>query len=42
MTINLFHDVQRVKRIYLLENVKTALQNPKNHKVLLKDPEVAK
>ena len=38
MTINVFHDVQRVKRMYFLEKVKTALQNLENHKVLLEDP----
>ena len=38
MTINVFHDIQRVKRMYFLEKVKTTLQNLKNHNVLLKDP----
>ena len=37
-TINVFHVVQRVLENVFLENVKTALQNPNIHKVLLKDP----
>jgi len=38
MTINVFHDVQRVKECIFLEKVNTALENLENHKVLLKDP----
>ena len=38
MTINVFHDVQRVQGMYFLEKVKTALQNLENPEVLLKDP----
>ena len=37
MTINVFHDVQRVEIMHILEKVKTALQYVENHKVLLKD-----
>ena len=35
MTLNVFHDVQRVDRMYFLEKMNTALQNPENHKGLL-------
>ena len=38
MIINMFHDVQMVQRMCFLEKVKIALQNLKNHKVLLKEP----
>ena len=38
MTINMFHDVQRVLKMYFLEKVNTVLQNLEKHKVLLKDP----
>ena len=38
MAINVFLDIQRVKRMYLLEKVKTGLHNIENLKVLLKDP----
>ena len=39
MTINVFHDVQRVYRLYFFfEKVNTALRNLEYHKVLLKDP----
>ena len=34
VTINVFHDVMRVLRMFLLEKVNSALQNHENHKVL--------
>ena len=36
MTVNVFHDVQRVQRMYFFR--KGTLQKLENHKVLLKDP----
>ena len=38
MIINVFHDDKRFYRMFFFEKVSTALQNLKNHKVLLKDP----
>ena len=38
MTINVFHDAQRVKRMYLFRKGKHSLAETRNHKVLLKDP----
>ena len=35
--LNVFDDVKRVSRMYILEKISTALKNRENHKVFLKD-----